>query len=546
MQISTNYTKKTIFILLRWMIVFVVLLLFVQNQKLIFDSPFIAIICIAYCLSGFMLNFIDDATFEKPWVVYSIFISDTLFASLAIYYTGGMDSDFYLIYFLAILMAAIGQNTYATLIVATVACAIYGMMVFKSQGSIQYLLNPGFLIRFPFFYIIALSSSFQSQEIRKKQVLLVQSEHDKEILEKEINKATYALHETNDKLKNLNEYYNHILQSITNGLIVIDNNGIITKFNKTAEKILELDSQKLEGKPILSIPAIKKLGEDIFFTMGEKESKKEMLIQTENGHSVPLEIKNSVLRDYEGKNIGSLCVFTDQTLEKEMEHQLKQSHQLAELGEITSTVAHEIKNPVQVILSISDILNENTEVNAPCKKYTEVIIKQAQKLSDLIVSILSFTKSPVLFKSEQQINTLLLKTVSSLKNSVKKKEIKLEVTLAENLPMTTADGPKIEQVFSNIFVNAIDAVEDEGIIKIQSSFDKEHISVRFIDNGKGIPSEIMKKIFDPFFTTKSDGTGVGLTLSKKIIEIHGGEIKVSSCDKGETCFEIVLPRKDIS
>ncbi len=545
MQISTTYTKKSIFILLRWMIVFVVLLLFVQNQKLIFDSPFIAIICIIYCLSGFLLNFIDDATFEKPWLLYTIFISDTLFASMAIYYTGGMDSDFYLIYFLAILMAAIGQNTNATLIVATAACAIYGLMVFKSSGSIQYLLNPGFLIRFPFFYIIALSSSFQSQEVRKKQILLAQFEHDKEILEREVNKATYALHETNDELRNMNEYYNHILHSITNGLIVIDNNGIITKFNKTAEKILELDSQELEGKPILSIPTIKKLGEDIFSTMGEKEIKKEMSIQTKSGNFVALEIKNSVLRNYEGKNIGSLCVFTDLTIEKEMEHQLKQSRQLAELGEITSTVAHEIKNPVQVILSISDILNENTGIDGPCKKYTEVIIAQAQKLSDLIVNILSFTQSPVLFRSEQQINTLILKMTSSLKNIVKKKEIKLEVNLAENLPKMVVDGPKLEQVFSNIFINAVDAVEDKGIINIQSSFDEKNISVKFIDNGKGIPPEILKKIFEPFFTTKSEGTGVGLTLSQKIVEMHGGEMKVSSCKKDGTCFEIVLPRKEI-
>ncbi|MEW6087895.1 MAG: PAS domain S-box protein, partial [bacterium] len=388
MQISTTYTKKTIFILLRWMIVFVVLLLFVQNQKIIFDSPFITIIFFAYSLSGFLFNFIKDSTFEKPWLNYAIFISDTLFASLAIYYTGGMDSDFYLIYFLAILMAAIGQNTNATLFVATAACIVYGFMVFKSSGSIQYLINPGFLIRFPFFYIIALSSSFQSQEVQKKQTLLVQSEREKEYLENEINKATHALTETNDRLKNMNEYYNHILQSTTNGLIVIDKNGIITKFNRTAEKILELDSGELEGKPILSIPVIKKLGEDIFFTRGEKEVKREMSLEIKNGRYVPLEIRNSVLRDYEGNNIGSLCVFTDLTIEKEMENQLKQSRQLAELGEIIATIAHEIKNPVQVILSISDILNENTGKDNSCKKYTEVIIEQSQKLSNLIANTL--------------------------------------------------------------------------------------------------------------------------------------------------------------
>ena len=517
MLASTNFTKKNIFILLRWMIVFVVLLLFVQNQKLIFDSPLMCVVLLIYCLSGFLLHFVKDEAFEKPWVNYAIFISDTLFASLAIYYTGGMDSDFYLVYFLAILMAAIGQNTYATLFVATAGCLVYGAMVFKSSGSFQYLLNPGFLIRFPFFYIIALSSSFQSQEVQKKQSLLTQSEQDKKILEKAVSKATRELTEINDKLRNTNEYYNHILQSITNGLIVIDNNGIITTFNKTAGEIFELESKELEGKPILSIPIIKKLGEDIFFTMGKKEQTKEMVVQTENGHSVPINIRNSVLRNYEGKNIGSLCVFTDQTIEKEMEHQLKQSRQFAELGEIASTVAHEIKNPIQVILSISDILNENTDVNDPHRKYTEIIIAQSQKLSNLITNILGFTKSPVLFRAEEQINDLLLQATSSLKNSIKKKEIKLEVNLAENLPMIIVDGQKLEQVFSNMLVNAIDAVEDKGTLKLQSSFDKRNISVKFINNGKEIPPDILKKIFEPFFTTKDEGTGVGLTLCRKII-----------------------------
>jgi signal transduction histidine kinase len=150
-----------------------------------------------------------------------------------------------------------------------------------------------------------------------------------------------------------------------------------------------------------------------------------------------------------------------------------------------------------------------------------------------------------LFKSEQKINAIITKTISSLKNTLNKKGIKLEVNLAEELPMIIADGSKIEQIFSNILVNAIDAVEDKGIIKIQSSFDKENISVKFIDNGKGIPPEILKKIFEPFFTTKNEGTGVGLTLSKKIVEMHGGLINVSGSKENGTCFEIVLPRKDL-
>ncbi|MEW6086859.1 MAG: ATP-binding protein, partial [bacterium] len=199
-----------------------------------------------------------------------------------------------------------------------------------------------------------------------------------------------------------------------------------------------------------------------------------------------------------------------------------------------------------VILSISDILNENTGKDNSCKKYTEVIIEQSQKLSNLIANTLSFSRSPALFKSEQQINTLITKTVSSLKYTLSKKEIKLEVNLAEDLPMIIADGSKVEQVFSNILVNAIDAVENNGKIKIRSSFDGNNIAIKFIDNGKGISPEIEKNIFEPFFTTKIDGTGVGLTLSKKIVEMHGGVIKVSSSKEDGTCFEIVLPRKGVS
>ncbi|MEW6088984.1 MAG: HD-GYP domain-containing protein [bacterium] len=178
MKLESALKRKNIFIVLRWLITFIIVLIFVQNNKFIFDSPVILTFISLYAVSTFMLNFFEDKIFEKNWMNYTIFLFDIIFISAAIYYNGEIDSNFYLVYFLTILMATIGQDVKMTFVVSSLSCLVYVLIIYKADSSIDKILDPAFFIRLPFFYIISLASSFQSQEFHQKEIKMAAQQHE--------------------------------------------------------------------------------------------------------------------------------------------------------------------------------------------------------------------------------------------------------------------------------------------------------------------------------------------------------------------------------
>lgn len=178
MEMESALNKKNIFIILRWLIAFIVVLIFIQNNKFIFDSVYILSFILLYAISTIVLNYFDERVFEKRWLKYLIFFYDIIFISAAIYYNGEIDSNFYLVYFLTILMATIGQDVKMTFAVSSLSCLVYLLIIFKTSGNFDKILEPAFFIRLPFFYIISFSSSFQSQEFRQKELRMAAQQHE--------------------------------------------------------------------------------------------------------------------------------------------------------------------------------------------------------------------------------------------------------------------------------------------------------------------------------------------------------------------------------
>ncbi|MDD5771888.1 MAG: HD-GYP domain-containing protein [bacterium] len=178
MTMGGTLSKKNIFVILRWLITFIIILIFIQNDKFIFDSVYILSFIFLYVSSNFILNYFGDKIFENSWLNYTIFIIDIIFISAAIYYNGEIDSNFYLVYFLTILMATIGQDIKMTFIISSLSCLIYIYIIYRTTGSFNKIIDPAFFIRLPFFYIISLTSSFQSQEFREKELKMTAQQHE--------------------------------------------------------------------------------------------------------------------------------------------------------------------------------------------------------------------------------------------------------------------------------------------------------------------------------------------------------------------------------
>ncbi|MDH7605209.1 MAG: ATP-binding protein [Melioribacter sp.] len=234
---------------------------------------------------------------------------------------------------------------------------------------------------------------------------------------------------------------------------------------------------------------------------------------------------------------GYLFVEIDITDKKKLEAEMLRSEKLAALGKMSAILAHEIKTPLTSIKMNVDILSQTLSLNDDDKECLEIIKKETNRLTQLVKEVLQFSKT-----SELNLSKVNLKLFSEeIFQLTKAQNLHKQITFINETDDVEifVDSDKFKQVLLNLVQNSIDAIVNEGIIHLSSQVNEDEILIYVKDNGNGI--EETDKIFDPFFTTKPSGTGLGLSLSQKIIEQHGGTLRLISSKAGETIFEIKLP-----
>jgi signal transduction histidine kinase len=220
--------------------------------------------------------------------------------------------------------------------------------------------------------------------------------------------------------------------------------------------------------------------------------------------------------------------------------QMVQAAKLAAIGELAAGIAHEIKNPLQVLMLHLELV----QAGKPLPNWVDMFSKQVKRLSDITLRLMNFARSA----SEDvqmdpiDVNKAIEDIVAMVHHEFTGGGIEFEIAYGEKLPPVTGNANYLQQVFLNLLINARDAMPKGGKIALTTTFTGFHISVRIADTGCGIPEEIREKIFKPFFSTKGEkGTGLGLAICGKIIAQHRGEIKVESEPGAGTAFTIFLP-----
>jgi signal transduction histidine kinase len=223
--------------------------------------------------------------------------------------------------------------------------------------------------------------------------------------------------------------------------------------------------------------------------------------------------------------------------------QLNLTERLAALGEMVSGVSHEIKNPLGIIHSTSEQLNNMPDATETQKRLSGVITEESIRLNRIVTEFLDFARPHALNLREFDLKEVINKNLEFLKPELEKKGISIENNLDGRSYMIEADRDLLHRVIMNLFINAIQAIPGEGRIIINITEEKGSYNLEIKDTGCGISEENMKKIFNPFFTTKQKGSGLGLPIVRKIIEGHGGQIDIESTEGNGTSVMIRLSKR---
>ncbi|GEM_PF-2577882 len=230
---------------------------------------------------------------------------------------------------------------------------------------------------------------------------------------------------------------------------------------------------------------------------------------------------------------------------KRTQKQLIQSEKLASTGRLAADIAHEINNPVGIIVSSVEcmLLDGEQTLSKEFKNDAKVIINQADRISKITRSLLSFAHLPVEEKSNVNINQIIKETISLFSKHLSKRGISIRQDLMENIPLTLGNSNQIQQILVNLINNASDAMGQGGNLYLRTKCLDQKLMVEIEDDGCGMTAEQLDKIFDPFYTTKGKGlgTGLGLSVTYGLVEEHGGEIEVVSKEGEGTCFKVSFP-----
>ena len=336
-----------------------------------------------------------------------------------------------------------------------------------------------------------------------------------------------------------------MIDSLNDGIVILDANNKVIKVNKTL--FLIFNAQVSENVDIEEIIDNDEINSFINFTIlnQEKCSGKEFFIQRKDQNQY---ISLSILPLVSNKKIhGTIIIISNITEKKINEIKTQRLESLARLTTAAASISHEIKNPLAAIsihvqLAKKNIVSNENIFNEKMKKHFSVIEEEIDRLNKIVVDFL-FAVRPIKFEFRLlNINNIITSILNTFQDEFESYKIQIKKVLDESLPLLQGDERFLRQALINIIVNSKYAmIEDGGILTISTSKEENEVVVLISDSGRGIPQNIINKIFEPYFTTKDCGTGLGLTMTYKVIKEHGGDIHVySDLGKGAS-FKILLP-----
>ncbi len=347
------------------------------------------------------------------------------------------------------------------------------------------------------------------------------------------------------RLSRLQEFQREILDNLNSGFLIADADGTITLQNQAARQILNLDGDQGAGWPVSEVLRVESGAECPVTTalrLGQDFTSYEFRVRTETGESILLGLTTNCMRGSNGSITGVIASFSDLTEMNAMREELRQQDRLAVVGELAAGLAHEIRNPVAVIRGALEELSAHGEDQALQEKLQHIAIRESDHLNGIISGFLNFARNPSVKREVIDAAALALEVVGLLRREHDGCDrLRIELGTPEQPCEVSGDATQIRQVFTNLGMNAIEAMQGEGTLSIDVSNSGGHVEIRFDDDGPGVDPDKIGRIFEPFYTTKESGVGMGLAVCLRIVTAHNGTIMATSREGGGCSIKVLLP-----
>ena len=500
------------------------------------------LIASTYCLTivySLLLNRLKRLTLLAHLQIFF----DLIFETLLVYLTGGIESPFSPFYMITSMAASVILGRKGGSLTASMASVLFGLLVglqyfefLPETGASTYSNRE--TLYFLFLNVVGfLTVAYLSGGLAEK-----------------LSLTRERLKEKAAGLAELKAFHEHVVKSMSTGLMTTGLSGGITSFNRAAEEIMGYRYEEVKGRPWWEIfdsldlkdliSAEKPLMELFRF---DRDSRRK------DGGGLVLGMTVSPLKNEEGQQIGGVWIFQDLTRIRKMELEIEHKKRLATIGEMAAGMAHEIRNPLASLSGSMQVLSRDLRLDdAESHRLMEIALHETERLNGIITAFLSYARPSPLNKKRWDVNQLVRDTLSLLR---KDKDYQDNIDIQSNLTPgdleAVVDADQIRQVFWNLSINACQAMPRGGRLLVttrslmmrpdRKSPEAAWVEVTFSDNGEGIQKEHMDKIFYPFFTTKDRGSGLGLSIVHRVIETHQGRVHVESQPGEGTLFILLLP-----
>jgi signal transduction histidine kinase len=350
------------------------------------------------------------------------------------------------------------------------------------------------------------------------------------------------------------EFYRDLVWSLRNGVLAVTVDGRVAVMNDVAYRILGLPPRRTDiGRPFTGVlqgqPEVARIIASAF-ELSHLPNRAELRLKSSNkviGYTI------SQVRDARGRVTGATLFFKDLTRVEQLEERERLRDRLAALGEMAAAIAHEVKNPLAGIEVMAGILKRQLPDSKDAQSILGDIIKEAKMANAIVLEVLDFVRPIRLQVERMSIGDVITDAVALAEGHAPRGKVDVEVSVPDGLSIQ-GDPHQVRQVFTNLLINAFEAMNGRGIVRIHATELPEEeplsggeaivgpmVQVDVTDDGPGVPADVVDRIFSPFFTTKPQGTGLGLAIVRKIVNAHDGRIDMGTPSSGGTLFRVTLP-----